>query len=147
MVKRGIIIAKLKQGAEAKDAEIFAETDSSELPLMTAVRTRSLFVIDDVNVTLAQLEAHVGAQAACMRNGATGNRHSNSRFSGSRLVTSIARFEQALRSLLTSGAVVCSASKLSSMRRVGCSIRRSWRTSRTSVPGVTRTLSASAIAG
>ena len=37
MVKRGLIIAKIKPGAEEQVAEIFAESDRTELPKMTGV--------------------------------------------------------------------------------------------------------------
>ena len=49
-VKRGVIVAKIKPGAEEKVAEIFAESDRSELPRLAGVQHRSLFVLDDVYV-------------------------------------------------------------------------------------------------
>jgi cyclase len=49
-VKRGVIIAKIKPGAEGEVARIFAESDESELPQLAGVRHRSLFVLDDVYV-------------------------------------------------------------------------------------------------
>jgi cyclase len=49
-VKRGVIVARIKPGSEDKVAEIFAESDRSELPGLAGVRHRSLFVLDDVYV-------------------------------------------------------------------------------------------------
>jgi cyclase len=49
-VKRGVIVAKIKPGAEDKVAEIFARSDESELPQLAGVRHRSLFVLDDVYI-------------------------------------------------------------------------------------------------
>jgi len=48
MVKRGLIVARIKPGCEDKVAEIFAESDATELPKMTGVRHRSLFVLEDI---------------------------------------------------------------------------------------------------
>jgi cyclase len=56
MVKRGLIIARIKPGAEDKVAEIFAESDATELPQMTGVRHRSLFVLEDIYVHLVEME-------------------------------------------------------------------------------------------
>ena len=50
MVKRGLIVAKIKPGSEEAVAEIFAESDRSELPALAGVRHRSLFVLDDVYI-------------------------------------------------------------------------------------------------
>lgn len=49
-VKRGVIIAKIKPGAEDEVARIFAESDESDLPRLAGVRHRSLFVLEDVYV-------------------------------------------------------------------------------------------------
>jgi cyclase len=56
MVKRGVIVAKIKPGAEAKVAEIFAESDASELPTLAGVRHRSLFVLEDVYIHLVEMD-------------------------------------------------------------------------------------------
>ena len=56
MVKRGLIIAKIKPGAEEEVAEIFAESDRTELPHLAGVRHRSLFVLDDVYVHLVETD-------------------------------------------------------------------------------------------
>jgi cyclase len=55
-VKRGVIIAKIKPGAEDDVAKIFAESDRSELPQLAGVRHRSLFVLEDVYVHYVETE-------------------------------------------------------------------------------------------
>jgi cyclase len=55
-VKRGVIVARIKPGSEDKVAEIFAESDRSELPGLAGVRHRSLFVLDDVYVHYVELD-------------------------------------------------------------------------------------------
>jgi cyclase len=49
-VKRGVIVARMKPGSADKVAEIFAESDRSELPGLAGVKHRSLFVLDDVYI-------------------------------------------------------------------------------------------------
>jgi cyclase len=56
MVKRGVIVAKIKPGSEKQVASIFAESDASELPAITGVRHRSLFVLDDVYIHLVETD-------------------------------------------------------------------------------------------
>lgn len=56
MVKRGLIIARIKPGSEENVAQIFAESDETELPRMTGVRHRSLFVLQDIYVHLVETE-------------------------------------------------------------------------------------------
>jgi cyclase len=56
MVKRGLIVAKIKPGSEEAVAEIFAESDRSELPALAGVRHRSLFVLDDVYVHYVEMD-------------------------------------------------------------------------------------------
>jgi cyclase len=55
-VRRGVIIAKIKPGSEDKVAELFAESDRSELPGLAGVTHRSLFVLEDVYVHYIELE-------------------------------------------------------------------------------------------
>ncbi len=55
-IKRGVIIAKVKPGSEDKVAEIFAESDRSELPELAGVRHRSLFVLGDVYVHYVEMD-------------------------------------------------------------------------------------------
>ncbi len=50
MLKRGVIVAKIKPGAEDDVARIFGESDQSELPRLAGVRHRSLFVLDDIYI-------------------------------------------------------------------------------------------------
>jgi cyclase len=56
-VKRGLIVAKIQPGTEDKVAEIFAESDESELPKLAGVRHRSLFVLDDVYIHYVETDA------------------------------------------------------------------------------------------
>lgn len=55
-VKRGVIVAKIKPGSEQQVAEIFAESDTTELPRLAGVTHRSLFVLDDVYVHYVETE-------------------------------------------------------------------------------------------
>jgi cyclase len=55
-VKRGVIVAKIKPGSEEKVAEIFAESDSTELPSIAGVSHRSLFVLDDVYIHYVEMD-------------------------------------------------------------------------------------------
>jgi cyclase len=50
MIKRGVIVARIKPGAEEEVAKIFAESDATELPKLAGVRHRSLFVLGDIYV-------------------------------------------------------------------------------------------------
>lgn len=49
-VKRGVIVARIKPGAAEKVAEIFAQSDATDLPGLAGVEHRSLFILDDVYV-------------------------------------------------------------------------------------------------
>src|SRR5919201_210479 len=49
-VRRGVIVAKIKPDSTDKVAEIFAESDKSELPQLAGVQHRSLFVLEDVYI-------------------------------------------------------------------------------------------------
>jgi cyclase len=55
-IKRGLIIARIKPGSEDEVARIFAESDATELPVITGVRHRSLFVLDDIYVHLVETD-------------------------------------------------------------------------------------------
>jgi cyclase len=55
-VKRGVIVARIKPGAEEKVAEIFAESDLSELPGLAGVRHRSLFVLEDIYIHYVEMD-------------------------------------------------------------------------------------------
>jgi cyclase len=55
-VRRGVIVAKIKPGSEDQVAEIFAESDNSELPALAGVTHRSLFVLDDVYIHYVEME-------------------------------------------------------------------------------------------
>ncbi len=67
MVKRGLIIAKIKPGAEEHVAAIFAESDQTELPHLAGVRHRSLFVLDDVYVHLVETDDEFDAAVGGIR--------------------------------------------------------------------------------
>ena len=56
-VKRGLIIARIKPGAEEKVAQIFAESDETDLPALAGVRHRSLFVLEDIYVHYVETDA------------------------------------------------------------------------------------------
>ncbi|MBA3718193.1 MAG: TcmI family type II polyketide cyclase [Actinobacteria bacterium] len=55
-VKRGLIIAKIKPGSEENVAEIFAESDRSDLPGLAGVTHRSLFVLEDVYIHYVEMD-------------------------------------------------------------------------------------------
>ena len=55
-VKRGVIVARIKPGAEEEVARIFAESDETELPRITGVRHRSLYVLDDIYIHLVETD-------------------------------------------------------------------------------------------
>ena len=55
-VRRGVIVAKIKPGSQDKVAELFAESDRSELPQLAGVTHRSLFVLEDVYVHYVEME-------------------------------------------------------------------------------------------
>jgi cyclase len=55
-VKRGVIVAKIKPGSEEAVAEIFAESDRSDLPELAGVTHRSLFVLNDVYIHYVEME-------------------------------------------------------------------------------------------
>jgi cyclase len=56
VVKRGAIVARIKPGAEATVAEIFAESDATELPGLAGVRHRSLFILEDVYIHYVEMD-------------------------------------------------------------------------------------------
>ena len=56
-VKRGLIIARIKPGAEDEVAQIFADSDKTELPELAGVRHRSLFVLEDIYVHYVETDA------------------------------------------------------------------------------------------
>lgn len=55
-IKRGLIVARIKPGSEDEVARIFAESDATELPRITGVRHRSLFVLDDIYIHLVETD-------------------------------------------------------------------------------------------
>jgi cyclase len=55
-IKRGLIVARIKPGSEDEVAKIFAESDQTDLPQITGVRHRSLFVLDDIYIHLVETD-------------------------------------------------------------------------------------------
>jgi cyclase len=55
-IQRGLIVARIKPGAQDKVAELFAQSDAGELPALAGVRHRSLFALGDVYVHLVELD-------------------------------------------------------------------------------------------
>jgi len=55
-VRRGVIVAKMKPGSEEKVAEIFAESDKSELPGLAGVQHRSLFMLEDIYIHYVEVD-------------------------------------------------------------------------------------------
>lgn len=67
MIKRGVIVARIKPGCKEKVAELFAESDAGELPVMAGVRHRSLFAFGDVYVHLVEIERDFDEAVADIR--------------------------------------------------------------------------------
>ena len=67
MIQRGVIVARIKPGAQEQVAELFAESDGSELPALAGVRHRSLFALGDVYVHLVELEGDLEGAVARVR--------------------------------------------------------------------------------
>ena len=55
-VKRGVIVARIKPGAAEDVANVFAESDRSDLPELAGVKHRSLFVLDDIYVHYVEMD-------------------------------------------------------------------------------------------
>jgi cyclase len=53
---RSLIVAKIQPGAEGRVAQIFAESDRTELPLVAGVQRRSLYRLGDLYVHLLETE-------------------------------------------------------------------------------------------
>jgi cyclase len=68
VIKRGCIVAKIKPGAEADVARLFAESDESELPGMAGVRHRSLFVLDDIYIHYVETDDDFADAVDAVRN-------------------------------------------------------------------------------
>lgn len=54
---RSLIVAKVLPAAEGRVAEIFAESDATELPRLVGVRHRSLYRLHDLYVHLLETES------------------------------------------------------------------------------------------
>jgi cyclase len=66
-IRRGVIVAKIKPGAEEAVAEIFAESDATELPTLAGVRHRSLWVLDDVYIHFLEMDEDVAEKIEGVR--------------------------------------------------------------------------------
>ncbi len=55
-IQRGVIVARIKPGAHDKVAELFADSDRGELPVLAGVRHRSLFSFGDVYLHLVEVD-------------------------------------------------------------------------------------------
>jgi cyclase len=67
-VQRGVIVARIKPGAEEEVARIFAESDATELPKITGVRHRSLWVLDDIYIHLVETDDDFASAVDHVRN-------------------------------------------------------------------------------
>lgn len=67
MINRGMIVARIKPGCEDKVAELFAESDTTELPTMAGVRHRSLFVFGDVYIHLVESDGDLDGAVSGIR--------------------------------------------------------------------------------
>lgn len=67
MIQRGVIVARIKPGAQEQVAALFAESDRTELPGLAGVRHRSLFTLDDVYVHLVEIDGSVAEAVADVR--------------------------------------------------------------------------------
>jgi cyclase len=68
IIKRGVIVARIKPGAEEEVARIFGESDETELPHITGVRHRSLFVLDDIYIHLVETDDEFADAVEKVRN-------------------------------------------------------------------------------
>jgi cyclase len=57
-MSRLLIVGKINPGAEARLAQIFAESDETELPSITGTRHRSLYSIGDLYVHLVEMDGY-----------------------------------------------------------------------------------------
>jgi cyclase len=67
MIKRGLIVARIKPGSAEKVAEIFRESDNTDLPKLAGVRHRSLFVLEDIYVHLVEMDEDFDQTVAGVR--------------------------------------------------------------------------------
>ena len=68
IIKRGVIVARIKPGAEEEVARIFGESDETELPHITGVHHRSLFVLDDIYIHLVETDDEFADAVEKVRN-------------------------------------------------------------------------------
>lgn len=56
-MQRLLIVSRIAPGAQSQVAQIFADSDQTELPSVTGVRHRSLYHLDDLFVHLIETDA------------------------------------------------------------------------------------------
>jgi cyclase len=56
VVRRGLIVARMRPGVRERVAEIFADSDATQLPVLAGVRHRSLFLLEDLYVHLVEID-------------------------------------------------------------------------------------------
>ena len=64
MTHRTLIVARMKPGAAADVAEVFADSDRGELPGLIGVSGRSLFQFGELYLHLVEADTPPGAQVA-----------------------------------------------------------------------------------
>jgi len=62
-----MIVARIKPGSEEQVAAIFAESDATELPQLTGVRHRSLYVLEDIYIHFVETEDEFDRSVAGVR--------------------------------------------------------------------------------
>jgi cyclase len=67
MIKRGVIVARIKPGAEEEVARLFADSDATELPGLAGVRHRSLFVLDDLYIHYVETDDEFAGAVEAIR--------------------------------------------------------------------------------
>jgi cyclase len=67
MIKRSLIVARILPGSEKKVAEIFAQSDATELPSIAGVKHRSLFVLDDLYAHLIEADSDLRGDVGNLR--------------------------------------------------------------------------------
>lgn len=67
MRTRAVIVARIKPGAREKVAEIFAESDAGQLPVLAGVRHRSLLALGDLYVHVVETEDDVDGAVDAVR--------------------------------------------------------------------------------
>lgn len=67
MGRYGLIVAKMKPGAEDAIAKAFGDSDKTELPVLGRVRHRSIFVMGDLYLHLIETDGEFEECVAAIR--------------------------------------------------------------------------------